>query len=176
MTPRFKYLIFLKSLPWVTFFIKFNLFSINLKKFYNLTNNNIINFYKYFFYFKLFKFFHIIDLSLVGGYTSNLKKSIVFYNFKILNNFLISQKTNYFLFCLHNKIIFNSYYLSIKLIDHALNKKYYKNIFYFFLFFLSNIWINVNSLFSFNSNFFFVFYFFSIYRFYNGFFFKVYNF
>lgn len=175
MTPKLKYLIFLKSFKYVLIFIKINLQIFNTNVFYFLRTSSLLLFYRYFYYFKLLKFFNIINLNLVGNYNNNLKKSIVFYNFKFLDNVFEQRPLSLINIAPKKHLLFNQYYTSIKIVNFQLNKRFFQSVFFYFLNAFSYMWVHSDFLFKFYLNFFFASYSLNMYKFYNGRFFKVYN-
>lgn len=157
-------------------FLKINIFLLNTQRFHTNYSNHFLSFYKYFYFFQLTRLFQKINLSLSGNYINNMKKSVIFYNFKLLSNFLIKQKYCPLLLPIDNTWVYNTYYLSIKVANYQINKNFYKNTFFYLLLHLSQLWYPHPFYLKFYLNFFFVWYGTQMYKFYNGFFFKIYNF
>lgn len=167
ITPRLRIFISLKSINFFLFFFKFKNFLI-LPLYTPL--------FGFFFNKGLTDYFYKLLLDFSGNYSNVVSATGVYWNFKILDNFL---KTNQAIFPIKNlneSYFFNLYYLSIKIINMKLNKTYFKNIFFFFILFLSEIWYQFHTHIFFYLNFFFIKNNFKMYKFYNGYFLRVYNF
>lgn len=177
ITPKFKLLNFLNNINLFLLFFKLNIFS----GFLNFGSNRSLNFFyifnKYFFSFYILKLIKKSNQKILSVYTNNFFLSILFYNYKIIKNHLSSG------FIFFNQLIpfknyyfFNLYFLSVKLVKVNVIKKFYKNIFFFFLLLWPSLWFQHNPYFKFSLNFFFCTSTIQIFKFYNGPFFKVYNF
>lgn len=157
-------------------FFKVSIFLSNSDRFYTNSLSYLLLFYKHFYSNQLIKIFNTINLSLVGNYTNNLKKSIVFFNFKNLYTFLADQKINKLQTNLKGNFLENAFFLSIKVSNFVVNKKFYRSVFFYLLITLPNLWYTYTPLLKFYLNFVHVYYSTYIFKFYNGHFFKVYNF
>jgi len=176
MTPKLKYLIFLNGIKYMIMFFKISATVFNTFRFHQSSVNHLILFYKYFYTSRLVKLPHFINLRLVGGYTNNLKKSIVFSSMSILNTYLKNNFYPKFYVKLEKYILFNSYFLAIKLANTFIIKKFYQSVFVYLLLFLPHLWFGQPTYLKFYLNFIFVNHSLQMYKFYNGRFFKVYNF
>jgi hypothetical protein len=181
LIPRIKFLIILNNLKFIFFLFKNQLFIYFNKKFNTFNLNYFGSFIKYFYSHQINFLINKINLNFVGPYENNLFKSIIFHN---LHNLLTpldenekhKLNSNNETASLKKNILFNSYFLSHKLINNIINKKFYKNFFFFLMLHFSNIWIQQNNFFKFYLNFFFVNYELTITPFYNGYFLHIYNF
>lgn len=176
MTPRFKFLITLKSLKQILIFFKLNSFLFSTNRFPSPLINHFSLFYKYFYFTQLFKIIQKTNLLLVGGYTNNLKKSVVYYSLKLLNSSLDRKTSAEVKVKQYEKLVFNQYFLSVKLTNFQINNKFYKNVFFSLLLSLPNLWHSYTFFLKYYLNFFFLNYNTQLFKFYNGHFFKVYNF
>ncbi len=176
ITPRLKFLVILKNLNKLFMFFKVSIFLLNTDRFYATPLSYLLLFYKHFYSNQLVRIFNTVNLSLVGNYTNNLKKSIVFFNFKNLHSFLADQKINKLQIKLADNFLENTYFLSTKVANFVVNKKFYRNVFFYLLITLPNVWHTYTPLLKFYLNFVHVYYSTYIFKFYNGHFFKVYNF
>ena len=168
MTPRTKILI---TLCWINFFLFFF-------KFHSLLNTSFYwnSFFSFFFSKNFFNFFYKLKINLSGNYMNKFTITSVFWNFQILNNFLNnSQFINKKKF-LHKNFIFNTYFLSIKIINIKITKTYLKKFFFFIVFFLSDVWYQFHNNIKYYLNFFFIKKNLKFYNFYNGYFLNVRNF
>jgi len=139
MTPKLKYLIFLNGIKYMIMFFKISATVFNTFRFHQSSVNHLILFYKYFYTSRLVKLPHFINLRLVGGYTNNLKKSIVFSSMSILNTYLKNNFYPKFYVKLEKYILFNSYFLAIKLANTFIIKKFYQSVFVYLLLFLPHL-------------------------------------
>lgn len=175
LTPRFKLLLILNNLEKFLIFIKLNTFLYFTNKFNYLHFNYFFFFFKHFFAKKYLKLIINANLTLVSNYTNNLIKSLIFnIFFFLINNFKyinISIKK----FNIKTLFLLNLYFYSIKVINININKTFYKNIFFFFLLTNSFIWYQYSSNLKFYLNFIFINYSLKIFRFYNNYFLRIYN-
>jgi hypothetical protein len=141
VTPKFKYLILLKNINLLFIFFKTNLilFLIKQNNFLHFTYFSL--FFKYFFSKSFIKIINKINLKLNGTYSNNTVKSTIFYFFKNLSFNLTSDNNDYLIknLNIYNTLLFNHYFLSIKLINLKINKKLYKNFFFYLILFNSFI-------------------------------------
>src|SRR6478672_9769944 len=112
ITPRFKILLILRNLERILIFYKINLFLLATKNFYILPLNHFVIFYKIFFYSQLVSILQNINLRLVGGYTTNFKKSLVWYNLRILEFSEQTSPKSLTLCIPHAQLLGNLYFLS----------------------------------------------------------------
>lgn len=175
LTPRLKFLIIFKSINKLLFFFKINFFFKSTKKFFNFYENHFLLLYKYFYFSSILKFFFNLNLSLSANYTNNFKKSLVFNGLTSIDFFLTKQKFFSQLPTIQNLFLYNLYFTSIKIANFKINKNFYQNVFFFLMFVCINPWYSHTSFFKFSLNFFFVTKDIQLCKFYNGFFFKVYN-
>jgi hypothetical protein len=175
-TPKFKHFIILINLSKLLLFLKF--YNIIYDKNWYLNNSNIYlnSFLKYFFNLNIFKYLLRLDDKTWFYYTNNFLKSLIFWKFKTALKFLskpnkINLEINFL-----SQWCFNSSLLTIKTAPLAFIKKSYKNIFFFNLFYVAHYWPQLACSFKFYLNFFLISNFFFLFKFYNGPFFKIYNF
>lgn len=173
--PRIKFFFFFKNVQIFYFFISQNFFFFFLKKNFVFFNYPKYAFLSFFFFNQLFKIIKKIDLNLLSFLDNRLTKSFIFWilNFLFLNTEKFQQSG---IFCkLSNFFSFNNYLLPIKFLNTSFSNFLFKNIFF-------NLLI-INSFFFFNNNLFtkhastllFLMSDVSIYSFYSGYFFNVYN-
>lgn len=168
VTPRLREAVFFK---WITVFFLYVKLNNSLKKFsyFTLLSN-------FFFANGIFNFFYKLNFKISANYANELTKSFTYWKFKILNSLL----ANKFLFLTKIKLesffLYNLYFLAIKTVNVKVTKTFFKNFFFFLLFFLSQPWCQNSLVFSFYLNFILTKNNFKIYKFYNGYFLKVYNF
>lgn len=167
VTPRFKIFFSLVSINFFLFFFKF----INEFKFKYLKS-----FYTFFFSKGLTYFFYNLNQHLFANYSNKLVLTGVYWNFKNLNDFLNLNNEKKNVIKLNNFFFFNLYFLSIKILNVKLTKSHFKNVFFFIILYFSEYWYQFAPNLKFYLNFIFVKNNFKLYRFYNNFFFKIYNF
>lgn len=175
LTPRFKSIFFYNNLNKFFIFIKLNTFFYLNKKFNFFYLNYFPLFFKYFFSKQFFKIFNKNNISIMSNYDNNLTKSTiykVYFNFYLFfknisfkNSPILSKKT----------ILYNLYFLPIKILNIKLNTIFFKNIFFFLLINNFFIWFQNTNNFKFYLNFIFVNYFWKISRFYSTHFLRIYN-
>jgi hypothetical protein len=168
VTPRFKIFLILK---WMNFFLFFFRFDHVYKK--------KLKFVKLFFFFfrkGLFTTFYNSLKNLSANYSNKITNTAVYWSFNLLNNFWDSKVVNELPIEIYNSSLFNSYFLSIKTINVKITKTYFKYVYFFFLFYLSDLWLQFDMSFKFYLNFFFIRNNFKIYKFHNGYFLRLYNF
>jgi hypothetical protein len=167
----------MKNINLFLLFFKLNM----LSTFLSLNSNNLFNFFfifnKFFFSFLLLRLIKKSNQKFLSIYTNNFQLSLLFYNFKTISWYFVNNSFSFKdIMTLNEKYFLNLYFLSIKIIKVTLNKKFYKNLFFYFLLIWSPIWYQHNLFFSFYLNFIFTSYTLHLFKFYNGPFFKVYNF
>ncbi len=177
LTPRFKLLFLLNNLHKIFFFIKLNTFFNFIFKLNILNLNYFFIFFKYFYSKQYLKLLNKNILLSSNNYINNLSKSSIYLIFYYILNFLKNKKINLDFFQLNNNFfyVYQQYYFSFKLINIKINKSFYKNIFFFFLFANQVIWYQHSKNLNFYLNFLLINYNLKIFRFYNGHFLKVYN-
>lgn len=168
VTPRFKIFIILK---WANFFLFFFKFNSYFKK-----NSKFNSFYTFFFKKGLFRTFYESLINLSANYMNKITITGVYWNFKILNNFLNFNLIPKNLPSTDPYYFYNLYFLAIKLINVKLTKTHFKLFFFFTLFYFSEQWLQFDSNLKFYLNFFFIRNALKTYKFYNGYFLRVYNF
>ena len=177
ITPRLRFLVVLKSLKFFFVFFK-------LSFFFKLFNNTVFlstahctTMYNHLFNKQLAKILRNLNLTLLGNYTNNVTKAAIFHT---LNNTYMHFKKNRqysnLRLCWRQYLLYNIVFLSVKVANNKINKKFYQNTFFTLLLYLSQIWFPHSLLFSFPLNFFFINYSNQMFRFYNGHFWKIYNF
>jgi len=177
MTPRLRFLITLKSLNFFFVFFKLNFFFRLLNRSSFNYGNHFHFFYNYLFNKQLNKVLRDLNLKFSGNYTNNVTKAALFYSLKKVSTHFTN--INY---CAKTRVtwspslLFNLNFLSIKVANNRIKKKYYENIFFTLLLYLSQSWTPHTSLIKFDLNFFFVNYSNQMFRFYGGYFWKIYNF
>jgi hypothetical protein len=175
LTPRIKFLILLNNLDKFLIFFKFNTFLNSFLK-NNIFQINYLNFFiKYFFSKQLIKFAYNFNLDFTGNYTNNLIKSYVYFFYFNINNFLKSNLNNFFFYNFSTNFIYNIYYFPIKTLNIKINSFFYKNIFFYFMLINPFLWYQHTSSLRFYLNFIFINYNLKIFRFYNGYFLRIYN-
>lgn len=167
LTPKIKLILFLKNKDFIFYLLKY---------FYKIFNFKYCNisyvFYKIFFKNTLFKLKNLISIKLLNYYKNTFSLSLVYWNLLYICNF----KNN-----LKNSDIFNYfnvkevYLIPVKTFPAFFRNKFFKILFFNFIFYLFNVWSDFNINFNFNISFFFINYNFQLYKFYNGPFFKIYN-
>ena len=169
LTPRLKFIIFLRNYKIFSYLLKHRYFVYNYKQF-----NFFFLFYKFFFKNIFIKFKQIISLTNLNYYKNNFSKSLIYWNLTHIVNVFEYDKFSL------DKYVINfcnkkEYLAPVKTFSINLKNKFYKNLFYFILFYLSKNWLIIFKKFCFPTNFFFINYNFQLYKFFNGPFFKVYN-
>jgi hypothetical protein len=164
------------NLPKLFFFYKLNIKILEKKWFFEKISLCLIFFLKYFFNFNITKHFLRLDSKIWSYYTNNLTKSFIFWKFLLTYYFF--RKPNMFAhsFKIENVWNFNSSLLLIRTSQQFLLRKPYKNIFFFFLYYVMSSWTQLNLTFKFNLNYLLLSNNFFLFKFYNGPFFKIYNF
>lgn len=137
MTPKFKLVTLLNSINIFILFFKLNIFS----GFLNLTNSNFLNFYfifsKFFFSFYFLKLLKKSNQKFLSAYTNNFTLSLIFFNFKNMSLFFngITKARNFLFFLgtigVKDSLFLNTYFLSIRALKVTINKKFYKNLFFY---------------------------------------------
>ena len=155
VNPRLRSLILLNNLIFFFFYYK-NTYLFNWSNLYNLFSFNFFSIlYKFFFFKQLFFFFRKMTLTFTGFYLNNLIKSSVFLFFKGLSLFFNNQFLPFsgavFLAATASrpKLLFNIIFLPVKALNVNLTKTFFKNSFFFFLFFSSTLWYQHTNFLSF---------------------------
>jgi hypothetical protein len=127
VTPRFKIFFSLQCISFFIFIFKFsNILTLS---------KHVSSFLNFFFAKGLFNFFHKLSINLSANYVNTLTRTGVYWNFKLLYESFETNKIFSSLVKLNDFLHFNSYVLSIKLVNFKLNKTYFKNFFFLFSFF-----------------------------------------
>ncbi len=185
-TPRLKFSFLLINLDKFFFFFKQNMFFFLFKNKNIFFINYFCNFTKYFFAKQFVRFFRKVNFNLIGFYDNNLIKSFVHWIYKTSTLFLIKifqpayslTYLSYPQLCYsdNSNILNNLYFLSVKVLNVEISKKYYKNFFFLLMYFNATFWTQPLNLFKFYLNFCFIHLNLVNYSFYNGYFMNVYNF
>lgn len=175
-TPKFKFLLIINNLEFFFFFIKFNSFLKFTQKFFTFNRIYLFLFIKYFFSKQYIKLINYSNLNLSGFYVNNFIKSLVHNIFFNIDRFFYKKKSNLNKFVNSDVLVNNLYFYSIKVLNVKINKKLYKNIFFFFLILNTRLWLQYSASLKFYLNFIFINYNLQVYKFYNGYFLKIYNF
>lgn len=175
-TPRFKFFFILNNISKFYIFLKFNTFFHFISKNNNLSISYFPLFFKYFFSKYYLKLIYNANLTLVGNYLNNLTKGYIFHIFNNIDLFLSNKTSSLSFFKVNEKFLYNFYFFSIKTLNVKVNKNFYKNIFFFFMIMSPFMWYQHTSSFKFYLNFIFINYSLKSFRFYNGYFLKVYSF
>lgn len=184
LTPRLRFGCLLNYLLFFFIFQKNYFFAIYFKfGTPHLSKSLFFLFYKYF-YFKQFRILiKKLNLELVGFYTNNLIKSLIVNIYLILAAWIGSNLTQplLFLFFKFNffkktKLIFNLFFFSIKTSPIRLNKTFFKNFFFYLLFFHTTVWYQHANHLNYYLNFFLINSNLFLTPFYHGYFFHIFNF
>lgn len=175
-TPRFRFLILLKLIPKILFFFKLNYHLISF-------SNPQFNPQPYFFLFSKYFFLKYpsrsllsMNLELSGYYLNNLSKSSLFWFFCSLTSYFYTLKAPTSLVNVEGLYNFNLRFLAIKTANNRINKKLYENAFFYLMLQITHLWFVPHNLFYFYLNFFITPYNLQMLKFFNGYFFKIYNF
>jgi hypothetical protein len=112
-------------------------------------------------------------------YENNLLKSVIYW---IYNLFLslrtFNKNKNYSFLFFNNSLFINTgkNLKTYKILNYKLTHSFYKNLFFLFMLLNSDFWFYYNNTIKFYLNFFFISNKFSIYPFFGGYFFNIYNF
>ncbi len=177
LNPRFKIFFFLNNLEKFFIFIKINtLFNINYR-FNNLYLFYFNLFFKYFFSKYYVKLIYNFNLKLINNYTNNLTKSSIYFFFFNFNNFFSLKKVKLLKFKVLSLNFQNTYLTPIKTLNISLtnSNNLYRNVFFYLLLINPFIWYQNSSSFFFYLNYIFINYTLKIFRFYNGYFLRIYN-
>lgn len=175
LTPRFKFFFILNNLEKFFIFFKLNTFLNTTFKINFFKVSYFTVFFKYFFSKQFIKLIYQLNLNYVGNYTNNLIKSYIYYIFYNMNNFFKISSLKFKYSPVNDSWVYNLYYFSIKTLNIKINSNFYKNIFFYFMFINTFIWYQHTSNLKFYLNFIFVNYNLKTFRFYNGYFLRVYN-
>ena len=167
----------LKNINLFLLFFKLNLFTTFLNFNSSSQTNLFFTFNKFFFSFLLLKLITKSNHQFLSVYTNNFQLSLLFHNFKVIDEHLVFNSLP-----IKSQIVLgdcfalNTYFLAIKVVKITLTKKFYKNFFFYLLLIWTPIWYQHNTFFSFYSNFLMTTCTLRLFKFYNGPFFKIYNF
>ena len=167
-TPRFKTSLILKSFYFFLFFFR------SPKT--TQTQKATSTLFKFFFLNGLHNFFYKSYTPLSANYTNRIKNTTAYLTFKTLDNIIYCKKFNNIFFFFNNFFFFNTYLLSIKVNNIKITNFFFKSTFFFFLFLNSFFWYQHHTHVFFYLNFFFYMRTLKFYKFYGGYFFKIYNF
>lgn len=174
ITPRLKQFIVFLNNDKIFFFFKLNMFLKFLNKSQIFNSTNIALYFRFLFLENTFHFFHKIFGYFKVNYISNFMKSLLFLNLQTFDKMISNVK------CVNvlshsDELLFNFYFISIKLINFNVNKKFYENIYFLLMFLDLNFWSVYTKFFKIYNNFLLVNNEIQINIFFNGFFFSVYN-
>ncbi len=179
ITPKFKFLLFLMNIDTLFFFFKKNFFLFLTDRFNLFYLSNFFSFLKYFFADQFMIILKKVNVDLIGFYDNNLFKSAIHHIYASLRFSLKNEKflLNSTVPTPHTRLglTSNLYFFSIKIINTQINKKIYKNIFYYLMLFSSVFWYQNFSLFKFYLNFILANTNLHISPFYNNYFMHIYN-
>jgi hypothetical protein len=166
--PRFKTTVIINSLRIFIFFFKFSNFEI--KPSYHL-------FFKNFFFSKgLLKTLNSMLDKFSINYTNTILHTTTYWSFKLIEFFFEHKILPSTIITHSNKFNRNLYFLSIKTTRIKVVKTFVKNLFFYFIFFFNDLWQQHTGLLYFYLNFFFIRNNYKFYKFFGGYFFKLYNF
>lgn len=160
-----KFIIFFKSNTFLYYTNKLNTF-----KFHNFSL-----FLRHFFSKLYIKWVYNLNVSLVNNYTSNLLKSALYGIFDRLTKFFSYKKLSTLSLLVENELVFNQYFFSTKTLNTRLSKTFFKNIFFFNMLLISNVWQQFSHFINFYLNFIIMINNLKTFRFYGGYFLKVYS-
>jgi hypothetical protein len=176
LTPRLKNIILINQNFLCLFFFKFIFF----QKFSWFKNVNffffIFQLFKYFYNQFFIKYLYTITFKYFMGITSNFKLMLVYLYIKNLSLVINNKTCVYYKSSYGNRLISNLIYLPIRTAPFKVNFKFYKNIFFYLLFFNINYFYQSYKKFNYYYNFILISNEIQIYNFYNGYFFNVYHF
>lgn len=167
LTPRIKFIVFLKNKYIVFYLIKF---------FYKIFNYKYCDvyyvFYSHFFKNILFKLKQLVSILNLNYYKNRFSVSLVYWNLNYIYNFKNIIPNSRFI----SDFSFKTRYLSsIKTLSNYFKNKFYKILFFNLIFNFFLLWPDFNINFNFKLSFFFINYNLQIFKFFNGPFFKIYN-
>ncbi len=130
MTPRFKTLFFFNNFIKIFFFFKLTTFIKMTNKINFLCINSLSIFFKYFFSKQTEKFLTKLNFNLIGNYTNNMTKSLIFHIFYNFNFLLKSFPSKFAFLPIRANYLYNLYFFPVKVLNVQLNNTFYKNIFF----------------------------------------------
>jgi len=175
LTPRFKILLIFKNIEKFIIFLKFNTLFYYTHTFHIFKFTLYLSFFKYFFSKLYIKWIYNLNFELVNNYTSNQLKSSIFGIFSSLNFFLSNKAISPLSNLIKEEYFFNQYFGSIKTLNTRLNNTFFKNDFFFQMLVVSCLWHQYSQFSNFHSNFIVVINNLKTFRFYGGYFLKVYS-
>lgn len=176
ITPKVRFLIVLKLIHYLIFFFRFSYYMFFSSRFFPNQPMVLIPFFQVFFVRHPAKTLETLNFKLVGNYLNNTIQSSVYWSFRILSHYLRYETLLTTPVYVSKFLLFNSVFLSIKVINIPLNKKMYDSVFFFLMAHLSQLWYCPMQNISFYLNFFFTPYSFQMFKFFNGYFLRIYNF
>jgi hypothetical protein len=173
-TPRFKKLILNSNFMLIFYFFSF----VYTIKFMKLKLN--LNFLTLFYFRLYFRFFIINSWKFFlkpysDNYPNNFLKSIDYWNFKQMVSFKFSKTCLPYFLHFQDNLLFNSYFVSIKIINYKINKTFFDKAFFCAMIANPFFWFCPFKQFNFFFNFIFIEHNLQFLFFYNNFFLNVYN-
>jgi len=174
ITPKFKHLI--TSYSFLHFIAWFQLNWLTKKKLKHvMIGKDWKSEFDHLFSKNIFKYFYRNLFFLKTTYTSLYYQSLLTHNLTMFNDFLTKSKVASGVVQIESDLLFNHYFLPIKIITFNVNKKFYEKIFFTFMFMDTNLWTLASIDFKIYLNFFLIDFKLQQFYFFNGFFCNVYN-
>jgi hypothetical protein len=174
-SPRLRLLMITNNLTLIFFFFKYFSQTRFFTKILELTFMQHFLFLKHFYNKQIFKLKKKINFKITGLYDNKLFKSFIY---KIFKNFILIfkfSKLNYFYLPINQFFSYNLYFLTINVLQQKLIKTYYRNFFFFILFFSTLNWFSYNNSLQFYLHYFYTFKNFKFYVFFGNYFLKTFN-
>jgi len=179
-TPRLRFLVIFNNIELLFFFFRTYLFLFFTDRMNFFSTNILFQFIKYFFSNQLMRILNKLNVEFIGFYDNNLFKSSIFGSFYNVLTFLKPNKTltpmKSSADFTNLKYVHNLYFFSIKVINVQINKKIFKNFFFYLMFFSVTYWYQHTLFFKFYFNFVIVNPALLVTPSYNGYFLHIYNF
>lgn len=179
-TPRLRFLVIFNNIELLFFFFRTYLFLFFTDRMNFFSTNILFQFIKYFFSNQLMRFLNKLNVEFIGFYDNNLFKSSIFGAFYNILTFLKPNKTlapmKSSADFTNPRYLHNLYFFSIKVINTQVNKKIFKNLFFYLMFFSTTYWYQHTLFFKFYFNFVIVNPSLLVNPSYNGYFLHIYNF
>lgn len=176
ITPKFKYLVMLNSLSILYTFFKLNNYLYTHHNLAGAPVGYLVSLFKVFFIKSSNNFFSKLITKLSSKYPNELTKSAVYWSYFSMNLFLDKRPSVLSDVPCRGVLLFNVYFLAIKVINVKLHKTFYRNTFFYLMLILPSMWYSHHDFTKFHLNFFFIKYNLQVCNFYNGHFLRVYNF
>lgn len=177
VTPRFRFTIILTLMPHLCVLFNFNFYCSRTTSNWKIELNHLSFFYKFLHISQPGSLVRSLNLKYVGNYSNNYLKSVVFHSLSRLENHFCAPTEPLFKEASHQKLfLYNSRFLARKTANYKINKEFYLSSFFWLLAINTRIWSPRTRVTFFYFNFILINLNDQIFHFYNGRFFKIYNF